>query len=121
MTPEPTGHPGPADSGPRAAGVSDPGLAGERTSLAWARMGMTLLGVPSAVLAYSAGHAAVAFVAAGAAAVLGMGLLAISVRRQRAMPGMVERGSVQLARWQVILTTGCVLLLAVASIDLVLF
>jgi hypothetical protein len=113
--------PGPADPGQRVPGISDPGLAGERTSLAWARMGMTLLGVPSAVLAYSAGHAVVAFVAACAAAVLGMGLLAISVRRQRAMPGMVERGSVQLARWQVMLTTGCVLLLAVASIDLVLF
>ncbi len=101
-------------------GVSDPGLAGERTSLAWARMGMTLLAVPSGVLAYSAGHAWVAFGAAAVAAILGMGLLVVSVRRQRATPGMVERGSLQLAQRQVLLTTGCVLMLAVASVDLVL-
>lgn len=102
-------------------GVSDPGLAGERTSLAWSRMGMALLAVPSGLLAYSAGHAWVAFAAAAAAAALGLGLLVLSVRRQRATPGMVERGSLQLAQGQVLLTTGCVLLLAVASIDLVLF
>lgn len=110
---------GPGDA--RTPGVSDPGLAGERTSLAWARMGLALFGIPSAILAYSAGHAIVAFLAAGAAALMGMGLLIVSVRRQRASPGMVELGSVQLARWQILLTTGCVLLLAVASIDLVLF
>ena len=105
---------------PPGAGVSDPGLAGERTSLAWARMGMTLIGVPSAVLAYSAGHAVVAFAAAAAAALLGLGLLVVSVRRQRAEPGMVEHGSVHLAPWQVLLTTGCVLLLAVSGLALVL-
>jgi len=83
-------------------------------------MGMTLLGVPSAVLAYAAGHAWVATLAAAVAALLGMGLLVVSVRRQRAMPGMVERGAVELARWQVLLTTGCVLLLTLAGLDLVL-
>jgi uncharacterized membrane protein YidH (DUF202 family) len=100
--------------------VSDPGLAGERTSLAWARTGMALLGVPAAVLAYAAGHAWVAFTAAAVAALLGLGLLVASVRRQRAMPGMVERGSVPLAHRQVLLTAACVLLLTIAAIDLVL-
>lgn len=106
---------------PGVPGNSDPGLAGERTSLAWARMGMTLMAVPSGVLAYSVGHALVAALAAAAAAVLGMGLLVVSVRRQRVAPGQLRPGSVPLAQRQVLLTTGCVLLLAVASIDLVLF
>lgn len=83
-------------------------------------MGLTLLGLPSAILAYSAGHAWVAFGAAVAAALLGVGLLVTSLRRQRALPGMVERGGLAIAERQVLLTTACVLFLAVAGLDLVL-
>jgi uncharacterized membrane protein YidH (DUF202 family) len=111
----PAGGPGPARSG-----QSDPGLAAERTSLAWFRMGLALIGIPSAVMAYTAGHAWVAFGAAALAAVLGMGMLTVSVRRQRAGPNMVERGDLRLATGQVAATAAAVLLLAVASLDLVL-
>ena len=33
-------------------GPSDVGLAGERTTLAWTRLGLALLGIPAAIMAY---------------------------------------------------------------------
>ena len=72
------------------SGPSDPGLAGERTTLAWARMGLTLLGVPAALLAYASGRNELAVAAAAVAMVLGLGVLVGSVRRQRVEPGLLQ-------------------------------
>jgi hypothetical protein len=103
-----------------SSGPSDPGLAAERTSLAWFRMGLALIGLPSAVMGYSAGHAWVAFGAAALAGALGLAILSLSVRRQRAGPNMVEQGDLRLPTDQVVATGGAVLLLALASFDLLL-
>ena len=105
---------------PPADGQSDPGLAAERTSLAWARMGLTLIGIPSAVMAYAVGHGWVAFCSASLAAALGLWLLTLSLRRQRATAGMVERGGVSLASSRVVVTGAAAVLLCVAALDLVL-
>ena len=100
-------------------GPSDPGLAAERTSLAWARMGLSLLAIPSAMAAYASSRNLVATVAAGWAGVLGLALLTLSVRRHRAAPGMVESRELRPAIEQVILTAGSALLLNLAGLILV--
>ncbi len=102
-----------------ADGPSDAGLAGERTTLAWARIGLSLLALPSGLLAYAAGRDWLAAGAAAFAAALGMGVLTVSLRRQRAAAGMVERGSLVLASEQVILTGASVLLLTISCLVLV--
>ena len=105
---------------PAATGPSDPGLAGERTMLAWARMGLTLLGVPAALLAYSAGRSALAVGGAAFAMVLGLGVLVGSVRRQRVEPGVIPAGSLAPAVRLILLTAGCVLMLTITGGVLVL-
>lgn len=121
MTPPPPAPPPPpVDGSPGPTGPSDPGLAAERTSLAWARIGLTLIGIPSAVMAYAVGHEWVAFGAAALAATLGLGTLTLSLRRQRASAGMVERGDLSLASSRVVVTGAATMLLAVAALDLVL-
>ncbi len=102
-----------------AAGITDDGLAGERTSLAWARMGLTLLGLASAILAASTGRAWIAFGAALLALALGLVVLWLSVRRRRGGPGMVQRGVVSLASLQVVATTAGALALAVAALEII--
>lgn len=102
-----------------ADGPSDPGLAGERTSLAWTRMGLALLGIPSIVVAFAQEQYLLASCAAGLALIFGLLLLVTSLRRQRAGPGFVERGGPHLAAQQVLLTVACVLLLCAAGMVLV--
>lgn len=104
----------------RPTGPSDPGLAGERTSLAWSRMGMSLLAIPSAMLALSTKHSLVGALAAAVASLLGLGLLTLSVRRQRATPEMIDERSVVPAAQQVLLTGACVLVLCLSGLLLVL-
>lgn len=104
-----------------APGPSDPGLAGERTSLAWARIGLSLLAVPSGLLAYAADRGlAVSVVAAGLAALAGLALLVVSLRRQRAEADMVARAAPVLATRQVLLAAATVLLLCLAGLELVI-
>lgn len=104
-------------SGPDRA--SDPGLAGERTSLAWLRLGLTLLAVPTAMLAYYTEGSALAIAATVLAAGLGLGTLVASLRIQRVAPGALAQGSIRPAAVLVGLTGGCVLLLAIAAAALV--
>jgi len=99
---------------------SDPGLAGERTMLAWARMGLTLLGVPSALLAYSAGRSPLAVAAAAIAMALGLGVLVGSVRRQRVEPGVIPAGSLVPAVRLILLTGASVLMLNITGGILIL-
>ncbi len=103
-----------------ASRPSDPGLAGERTTLAWSRMGLTLLGVPAALLAYASGRNELAVAAAAVAMVLGLGVLVGSVRRQRVEPGVIPSGSLVPAARLILLTGACVLMLNVAGGILVL-
>lgn len=102
-------------------GPSDPGMAGERTMLAWSRLGMSLLSLPTALFAFTAARDVIASAASVVAAVLGLVLLTLSLRRQRVSPGIVAAGrGAPLATMQVLVTSGCVLMLAVASLVLVL-
>jgi Domain of unknown function (DUF202) len=101
-------------------GPSDPGLAGERTTLAWVRMGLTLLGVPAALLAYASGRNELAVVAAAVAMVLGLGVLVGSVRQQRVEPGVIPSGSLVPAARLILLTGACVLMLTISGGILVL-
>jgi hypothetical protein len=88
--------------------------------LAWTRMGLTLLGVPSALLAYSAGRSALAVVAAAIAMVLGLAVLVGSVRMPRVEPGVIPSGSLVPAARLILLTGACVLMLNVTGGILVL-
>jgi hypothetical protein len=103
-----------------APGPSDPGLAGERTTLAWARMGLTLLGIPAALMAYASGRNELAVATAAVAMVLGLGVLVGSVRRQRVQPGVIPAGSLVPAARLILLTGACVLMLNIAGGILVL-
>lgn len=95
-------------------------MAGERTTLAWVRMGMTLLGVPAAVLVFARERSWLATFAAVLALGVGLVVLVAALRRQRAAAGMVERGGPHLAAEQVLLTVICVLLLCGAALMLVI-
>lgn len=101
-------------------GPSDPGLAGERTSLAWFRLGLALLAVPSGVLAYYRDSNVVAVVAAALAAVLGLLVVVRSLRHPRVPPGSLATGSIPPPATQVTLTASSVLMLALAAAVLVL-
>jgi uncharacterized membrane protein YidH (DUF202 family) len=102
-------------------GPSDPGLAGERTSLAWARIGLSLLAIPATLLAYTGrGDLRVAMAAAALAVAVGLGLLTASLRRQRAEQGMRGAKAPMLASRQVLLSAATVLLICAAAMDLVL-
>ena len=94
---------------------SDVGLAGERTSLAWTRMGLTLMGIPPALLTFFPHRSIVATAAAVFAGGLALALLVTSLRRQRATPGMLEHGGPQVAAAQVALTASSVLGLCLAG------
>ena len=88
--------------------------------LAWARMGLTLLGVPAALVAYSAGRNTLAVGAAAVAMTLGLAVLAGSVRRQRVEPGVIPSGSLVPAARLILLTGACVFVLNVTGGILVL-
>jgi uncharacterized membrane protein YidH (DUF202 family) len=103
------------------SGPSDPGLAGERTTLAWARIGLSLLAVPSGLFAYAVGQEVVpALLAAAFAAGVGLALLVVSLRRQRAAAGMVQRRDRVLAAGQVTLAATTVILIDVTGLLLIL-
>ncbi len=99
---------------------SDTGLAGERTTLAWTRLGLTLLGIPGAILAYSAGRSWLAFSAAAVALVLGLGVLVGSLRRQRTDPDHVANGTLTSAAPMIVVTCACVVMLTISGVVLVL-
>lgn len=100
-------------------GPSDQGLAGERTTLAWTRMGLTLLGLPSALLAFTAGHNWLAFGASVIAALLGLFVLVGSLRRQRVGPDVIPAGSMTPAGTMILVTGACTVTLAVAGAALI--
>ena len=103
------------------AGPSDQGLAGERTSLAWARIGLSLLAVPGGILAYAAGRElVVALLAAVFATGTGLALLVVALRRQRAAEGMVARRESVLAADMVVLAATTIVLVDVAGLGLIL-
>jgi len=101
-------------------GASDAGLAGERTSLAWLRLGLALLGVPTAMLAYYTEGSALAVGATVLAAAFGLVTLVASLRTQRVAPGSLAQGPIRPAVELVGLTGACVLLLTIAAAALVI-
>ena len=101
-------------------GPSDVGLAGERTTLAWTRLGLVLLGIPAAILAYAAGRNVLALVAAAAAAILGLAVLVGSLVRQRVAPWVIPHGVLPPATRLILLTAGSVLVLGLCAAFLVL-
>lgn len=101
-------------------GPSDVGLAGERTTLAWTRLGLALLGIPAGILAYAAGRNFLALVAAAAAAILGLAVLVGSLVRQRVAPGVIPHGVLPPATRLILLTAGSVLVLGLCAAFLVL-
>jgi uncharacterized membrane protein YidH (DUF202 family) len=103
---------------PRRA--TDPGLAPERTALAWSRTGLALLGLPVAVAAYARQDVWLSSTAAGLAAVLGLAVLVTSLRRDRATPEAMAHGHSVLAGELVLVTAAAVLLLSLACLVLVL-
>ncbi len=105
---------------PPSEGPSDVGLAGERTTLAWTRLGLALLGIPAAIMAYGGGGNLLALVAAILAAALGLAVLVGSLRQQRVVPGVIPSGVVRPATHLILLTGGSVLFLAVCAAILVL-
>ena len=101
-------------------GPSDVGLAGERTTLAWTRLGLALLGIPAAILAYAAGSNVLALAAAAVAAILGLAVLVGSLVRQRVAPGVIPHGVLVPATRLILLTAACVLVLGLCAAFLVL-
>ncbi len=83
-------------------------------------MGLTLLGFPSALLAFSAGRSWLAFAASALAALLGLGVLVGSLRRQRVAPDVIPAGRLAPAGRMILLTGACSASLALASARLVL-
>ncbi|MGA7688722.1 MAG: DUF202 domain-containing protein [Jiangellales bacterium] len=112
---------GPPPPPPRRPPRSDAGLAGERTSLAWTRIGLTLVAVPTGLAAYSASASlAVTLVSATLAAAVGLWLLVRSLRAARAAPNMVDRRLMVVDGQRVVLATATVVLIGVAAFTLVL-
>lgn len=106
---------------PRRSGRSDDGLAGERTSLAWTRIGLTLVAVPTGLVAYSASASwSVTLVSATLAAGVGLWLLVRSLRAPRAAPDMVGRRLMVVDGQRVVLATATVALIGVSALALVL-
>lgn len=83
-------------------------------------MGLTLLGIPSGMLAFSAGRNWLAFAGAGIAAVLGLGVLVGSLRRQRVAPDVIPAGSLAPAAAMILLTGACAVVLSVTGLVLLL-
>ena len=106
---------------PRRPDRSDDGLAGERTSLAWTRIGLTLVAVPTGLAAYSASASrSVTLVSATLAAGAGLWLLVRSLRAPRAEPDMVGRRLMVADGQRVVRATVTVVLIGVAAFALVL-
>lgn len=104
----------------REVGRSDIGLSGERTSLAWTRIGLSLVAVPSGLAAYSVGRTLVlTIVCAVLAAAVGIWLLLRSLRRPRTGRDIVERRVAVVDASRVVLAALSVLLIGMASLALV--
>jgi hypothetical protein len=100
-----------------AAGPSDAGLGGERTTLAWSRLGMALLALPAGLVAHAAAFGLVpALVVASVAAAAGLTLLVMSLRRQRAPAAMLAVGEPVVAARQVVLAGATVSTLGLAAL-----
>jgi uncharacterized membrane protein YidH (DUF202 family) len=107
--------------GPTPVGPSDGGLAGERTSLAWIRVGLALVAVPAGLAGYAFDRSlGLTLVASSLAAVVGLGLLVLALRRPRTAPDMVARAAVVIDGARVVLATATVVLISVASLAIVL-
>ena len=105
----------------RRVGPSDAGLAGERTSLAWTRIGLSLVAVPTGLAAYAVGRPlALTLTTSVLAAVTGLALLVRSLRRPRAGADMVAQRAVLVDPTRVVLAATTVVLLGAASLALVL-
>lgn len=105
----------------RRVGPSDAGLAGERTSLAWTRIGLSLVAVPTGLAAYAIGRPlALTLTASLVAAATGLALLVRSLRRPRAGADMVAQRAVLVDPTRVVLAATTVVLLGTASLALVL-
>jgi uncharacterized membrane protein YidH (DUF202 family) len=105
----------------RRVGASDAGLAGERTNLAWTRIGLSLVAVPTGLAAYAVGRTLGLTLAASlVAAVTGLALLVRSLRRPRAGADMVAQRAVLVDPTRVVLAAATVVLVGVASLGLVL-
>lgn len=89
------------------AGRRDPGLQPERTNLSWSRTALRLILTATTLLSWAAGHGRTVILAAGVAALVGLGIYATQNHRYRRQTSGVAAGSVAPSAGAVVTLAAC--------------